>query len=38
MLEEWCYGSKKKPIGMIMDKITLCKSQSPVEVEYYMLI
>lgn len=38
MLEEWCHGSKKKPIGMIMDKITHCKLQAPVKAENRMLI
>lgn len=28
MRGEWCYASKKKLIGMIMDKITHCNSAS----------
>lgn len=31
MLGEWCYASKKKPIGMIMDKITHYNSASSCE-------
>jgi len=31
MLVEWCYASKKKPIGMIMNKITHCNLSSSCE-------
>lgn len=28
MLGEWCYASKKKPIGMIVDKVMHCNLSS----------